>query len=229
MPTSTALRIKRTPRLEQAPQIQAIAAALPHGPWTVTAPEQDYGSDCWTLGYAGTDPDLAGYALWLTWTPTNRLEIAGRSWCQRDEALVRLEQGLYHDHPVRLQLCAKITLTTQQPATKMAQLITTRFLVAHQDAWRTGLALWRTRENERIALNAYMHQLATVLQTERIQLATSDGTEATVSSARGVGQVQATFRASGTLVRLEYLTLTRDQALAIAACLASFTPPQETR
>ena len=209
------------------PLVEAVAALLADGPWILDPPDPDAWGARWTLRYTGTDPEALGQAIRITESAGRRFAVSGETWVPTPTSRVNLLPLFGTHEAIRDGLVKQITLSAQQPAATLAKAITTRFLQPYRGAWHEGIQRCHAAEVARADLNAYMTELATILQaTDRLQLSTASGTEATVNTYHSPIPVHATFRAAGQSVRLEYLTLTRAQALAVATVLASFTEPE---
>ena len=172
------------------------------------------------LRYDDTAPGMApGAGLSLSIDPTaQRLTVSGVTSGPEHCNMVNV---LPYSSPHRQALTASITLSLTKPPARLAREIWQRFADAYLAAWNAAWACYQEHQTQQQDLNAYMTDLAAILQTDRLTPATRDA-EARIDVYAPHG-VSATFRASHTTyVRVEALTLNRHQALELASLIASW-------
>ena len=172
------------------------------------------------LRYDDTAPGMApGGGLYLSIDPAaQRLTVSGITSGPEHCNMVNV---LPYSSPHRQALTASITLSLTKPPARLAREIWQRFTERYLAAWNAAWACSQEHQTQQQNLNTYIADLAAILQTDRLTPATRDA-EARID-AYTPGGVSTTFRASHTnYVRVEALTLNRQQALELASLIASW-------
>lgn len=165
------------------------------------------------------DPDAPGATLYLSIDQAaRRLVVYGSTHGPGGRDLTQL---LHRQSASRAALQRSITLSFKKAPYQLYQEIQSRFLTAYLAAWREAWTCCQAEQGQNDALNAYVRDLAAILQTTRIREATL-GTDARIDAYTQDG-VSVTFRASHTnYVSMDGMTLNRQQALEMAALIASW-------
>ena len=176
------------------------------------------------LRYDDTAPGMApGAGLYLSIDPgvlctAQRLTVSGITSGPEHCNMVNV---LPYGSPHRQALTASITLSLAKAPARLAREIWQRFAERYLAAWNAAYTCYQEQQTQQQDLNTYMADLAAILQTDRLTPAPRDA-EACIDVYAPHG-VSATFRASHTkYVRVEALTLNRQQALELAALIASW-------
>ena len=176
--------------------------------------------DWYELRYDDTAPGMApGAGLYLSIDPAaQRLTVSGITSGPEHCNMVNV---LPYSSPHRQALTASITLSLTKHPARLAREIWQRFAERYLAAWNAAWECFQKQQAQQQDLNTYMADLAAILQTNRLTPATRDA-EARIDVYAPHG-VSATFRASHTTyVRVEALTLNRQQALELASLIASW-------
>ena len=173
------------------------------------------------LRYDDTAAGLApGAGIYLSIDPAHqRLTVSGITSGPEHCNMVSV---LPYNSPHRQALTASITLSLAKATARLAREIHTRFAERYLVAWNAAWEWYQEQQTQQQDLNTYMANLAAMFQTDRLTPATRDR-EARIEVYGCAHGITATVRASHTnYVRVEALTLNRQQALELAALIASW-------